>query len=430
MLSFRATRRIPARLSLPLLIAVGVGGMLANGCTRRPTAVTFPDAASRDAADHDAGDPVDASTDANVDANRDAAIPDATLDPDAACSSATSTATLVRLPVDIIWVIDNSGSMAPAIDAVREGMNAFADTLLGSGLDYRMILLSLRTPRSGRYPICIPEPLAGPACADAERFFQIDIDIKSTQPVEHILASIDTWRSLLRPGASRTFVVVTDDNSRTCARPTSPGCAAGDPPLTTTSLEDFPGGPNPFNSTTLSPGILDPIWDGMFEGYTFDAMYGWGSETDLEAECTYLDGTSPPNSGTTYTELVRRTGGVRAQICDGPAAWTPFFDSIATGVVESSRIDCQVTIPAPPVGMTLNPARVNVVVRVGGVSDYLGRVADEAHCDGLRGGWYYDDPAAPTQILLCPTSCTDAQARVVGPDAGLDVQFGCDSMLI
>ena len=225
-------------------------------------------------------------------------------------------------------------------------------------------------------------------------------------------------------------MVVTDDNSRTCARPTSPGCSAGDPPLTTTSLEDFPGGGDPFNMTTLSPGILDPIWDGAFDGYTFDAMYGWGSETDIELPCRYMDGTSPPNSGTTYTELVRRTGGVRAQICDGPAEWGTFFGEIATGVVRSSRIACDVAIPPPPEGMTLNPGRVNVVIRVGGVSDYLGRVPDLAHCDPVRGGWYYDDPSVPTQIRLCPTSCTDAQERVVGVDAGLDVQFGCDSILI
>jgi hypothetical protein len=426
MLGSSAGRRAVGLLALfvPVLAAA------AGGCTRRPTQITFPDAAMGDANVDAHLPPPDAwSIDTGVDADRDAAIPDAALDLDSACTSASSTATLVRLPVDIVWVVDNSGSMAPAIDAVREGINDFAETLLASGLDYRMILLSLRTPRTSRYPICIPEPLAGPACADAERFFQIDIDIKSTQLVEQTLANLPAIVPLLRPGASRTFVMVTDDNSRTCARPVGT-CSPTEPPLTTTSLEDFPGGGDPFNSTVLSPGILDPSWDGMFDGYTFDAMYGWGSDTDAEARCSYADGTSPASSGTTYTELVRRTSGVRAQICDGPSAWGPFFGAIATGVVESSRIACDVTIPAPPEGMTLNPARVNVVVRVGAVTDYLGRVADEAHCDATRGGWYYDDATAPTQILLCPTSCTDAQERVVGPDAGLDVQFGCDSMLI
>jgi hypothetical protein len=415
----------------PLLLLALALAATSGACTHRPASPTFPDAGFSDSGPRDGAIDAgfDAALDADIDADIDAAVPDSALDPDAACSSATATATLERLPVDIIWVVDNSGSMAPAIDAVRAGMNDFASTLLSSGLDYRMILLSLRTPHTGRYPICIPEPLAGPACADAERFFQIDIDIKSTQPVEQILQSIMMWRPLLRAGASRTFVVVTDDNSRTCDRPVGT-CLATDPPLTTTSLEDFPGGGDPFNSTTLNPGILDPIWDGMFDGYTFDAMYGWGSETDIEATCTYPDGTTPPNSGTTYTELVTRTGGVRAQICDGPAAWTPFFDAIATGVVHSSRISCDIAIPAAPEGMTLNPARVNVVVRVGAMSDYLGRVADAAHCDAPRGGWYYDDASAPTQISLCPTSCTDAQERVMGPDTGLDVQFGCDSILM
>jgi hypothetical protein len=366
------------------------------------------------------------------------------IDPDAACASATSPAVVERLPVDIIWVVDNSTSMAPAIEEVRRGMNAFADQLFASGLDYRLILLSLRTTTTGRYAICVDPPLAGPGCADGERFFQIDVDIRSTQPIEQILGTLaqtagytmdeanggPPWRGLLRDGATKTIVVVTDDNSRTCARPNPGGsCSPTDPPLTETSLEDFPGGGNPFSSRVLGPGLLTAAYGALFEGYTFNGVYGWGSETDVNATCTYPDGSSPPNAGQTYTALVERTGGVRARICDGAAAWGPFFDAVASTVLRTSRIACELAVPPPPAGMILLPSQVNVLVD--GVSGevLLPRVLAAGACDPSRGGWYYDDNTAPTRIFLCPASCELAQAEVTEPGTGLNVLFGCESVV-
>lgn len=392
---------------------------------------------------------------------------DAFLTADAACESATSEATLTRSPADIIWVIDNSSSMRTAIDAVRTGINGFAAQLVASDLDYRMIMLALRRSNftcttstdcashagltvcdagycvpTGRYPICVPEPLAGPNCADGPNFFQLEVDIKSTKPVEQILGTLaqsagytsgsdggPPWRDLLRPGATRTFVLVSDDNSRTCAHPVGT-CLATDPPLTELSLEDFPGGGDPFNSTTLGPGILDPSYGGLFDGYTFDAVYGYGSDTDPSVLCTFPDGSHPSSPGYTYTTLVQHTGGVRAQICDGAAAFPPFFDAIAASVVHGAPIECTVTIPPAPVGMTFQAGRVNVIIRTTTDQTYIPHVTDVAHCGATRGGWYYDDNGTPMNIVLCPTSCDDARGQVVGPGTGLDVQFGCQSILM
>src|SRR5690606_13968070 len=50
-------------------------------------------------------------------------------DPDAACAVAKETAKVEKLPVDIIWVVDNSVSMAPAIDQVTAGLNNFAASI-------------------------------------------------------------------------------------------------------------------------------------------------------------------------------------------------------------------------------------------------------------------------------------------------------------
>lgn len=396
--------------------------------------------------DSGASDAIDASS---VDAP--VPVPDAfipgdrgPLDPDAACASATTVATVENLPVDIIWVVDNSVSMAPAIEEVQAGLDDFAALIAAGSLDYRVILLSLRgqgevtVGSSTRYAICVPQPLSGDdACGDGPRFFHVSVDIRSTQPIEQFLGTLgqtsgytagdargsDPWQQLLRLDATKSLVFVTDDNARTCANPAGASCNPADPPLTETSLEDFPGGGNPFNSNELGPGVLMPAYGGLFAGYSFHAIYGWGSTTDPSVKCTYADSTQPPSSGPTYTSLVQSTGGVRGQICDGPAAWTPFFDAVATAVQQTSQIDCTIQIPPPPDGMVFDRDLINVWVDTGSGAVLLGKVADSGAC-GASGGWHYDNEATPTAIVLCPATCDTLQAA---PDEtrSVDVQFGC-----
>jgi hypothetical protein len=387
---------------------------------------------------------IDGSTDGATDASepidvgpRDATLPpvDARLDPDAACAAASATARVERLPVDIVWMIDNSSSMEVAIAQVQDGLNDFATLVASRDLDYRVIMLSLRGRPSAttirgdnRYQVCIPPPLAGDdACGDGERFFHRPVDVLSTQLFEQFLGTLGQtagfssgeqrggppWRDLLRAEATKTLVFVSDHDSR----------------LAPDSFERFPGGSNPFNSTTLPPGILDASWGGLFDGYLFSAIYGWGSEVDPSIRCEFADGSRPDSAGLNYTTLVTRTGGVRAQICDGSAAWGPFFDAVATAVDRSSRVDCAIEIPPAPEGVFFDPTRINVFVREDDTSTGIGRVAGPDACDATRGGWHYDDEGAPTRVVLCPASCERVQPAA-GVERSVDVQFGCQSVPI
>lgn len=376
---------------------------------------------------------------------------DAPFDPDASCATATAGAMLDVDPVDIIFMVDNSTSMEPAIREVEQGLNDFADRISGSGLDYRVIMLSERGTTSGDgIRVCIPPPLAGDSsCGDGERFFHVSVDVRSTQQVEQFLGTLAQsegyaegdargsrpWREFLRDEATKTIVVVTDDDSRTCAFPHDgvTECDAGDPPLTLTSLEDYPGGNNPFSGLEIGPGILTATYGDLFEGYTFNAIYGWGSESDPSVMCDSGTAGFPSKPGRTYTELVQRTGGVRAQICDqaDSAAWDAFLDEVADTVAATARIACTLPLPAPPDGMTLNPSRVNVFLRSGGTSDVIGKVSDGEPSCGPTGGWYYDDDDAPTEVRLCPATCDLAQrALEESGDASVDVQFGCATIII
>ena len=344
------------------------------------------------------------------------------------CAATAVEATRERLPVDIIWVVDNSASMQPAVAEVQAGLNAFVNVIGAKGIDYKVVMLSKRgtTPSSNRYPICVPPPLAGPDCGNGPRFFHASMDVKSTQPLEQLLGTLDQtagytvdeergsepWGQELRPNATKTIVVVSDDDSRFSA----------------TSFETFPGGKNPHNSTTLPPGLLHPSRAGQFDGYVFSGIYGWGSATVPALRCTYPDGSEPAASGETYTDLVTKTGGVRAKICDGSAAWGPFFDSVADAVVTTSRVACELAIPQPDAG-TLDPQAVNVQVSNGtGPAVVVPRVANQAACGGAA-GWYYDDPKKPSKVLLCPASCEGAQSDGGTEPPKVEVLFGCESVV-
>lgn len=344
----------------------------------------------------------------------------------ATCAAVASEAELVPLPVDIIWVVDNSNSMEPAIAQVKAGLNDFADLISASNLDFKVILLSHRG--TADLSLCIPPPLSGDdACGNGPRFFHSSVDILSTQPLEQFLGTLaqtngymagqprggEPWADELRPEATKTIVVVTDDNSR----------------LSATQFQTFAGGQNPFNSLTLPPGLLDPSWNGLFDQYLFSGIYGWGDPLDASVICTYPDSTSPPSSGLTYTTLVSQTGGVRAQICDGANAWAPFFDSVAQAVVQASAIECTIAIPPPPPGEVLDFAKVNVQLVSGNDEEIIPNVGGEPGCGGGE-GWYYDDPDAPMNVVLCPASCDHAQ-ELAGPNqpGKVEVLFGCETIV-
>jgi len=161
-------------------------------------------------------------------------------------------------PVDIIFVIDNSPSMAPAVAQLSAGLNAFAAQLAAKKLDYKLIALSVRAKTnpvnidgSARYGICVPPPLAGDDnCGNGPRFFQSDVNVTSAAarpgrsscgraPAATSSSSPTTTRGCRRmtsrtlPGAP-TLSTATSRCRRACSPPTarsrtscSTACTAG-----------------------------------------------------------------------------------------------------------------------------------------------------------------------------------------------------------
>jgi hypothetical protein len=85
----------------------------------------------------------------------------------------------------------------------------------------------------------------------------------------------------------------------------------------------------------------------------------------------------------------------------------------------TGTITCKYTIPTT---RTIDPNLVNVQITVGnGTTINIGRVMDATAC-GASGGWYYDNPTTPTQIILCDQSC-DPLKMTAG--STVQVLYGC-----
>jgi hypothetical protein len=91
--------------------------------------------------------------------------------------------------------------------------------------------------------------------------------------------------------------------------------------------------------------------------------------------------------------------------------------------IRGMAIACDFPLPPSTTsGMAIDPKLINVnYTPTGGAEVQLGLVPSAADC-GTSQAWYYDDPANPMRILLCPSACSTVTA-----DAGASISIlaGC-----
>jgi hypothetical protein len=75
----------------------------------------------------------------------------------------------------------------------------------------------------------------------------------------------------------------------------------------------------------------------------------------------------------------------------------------ALNMIRKNALTCDYQIPIIP-GRPLDLTLVAIKVKVGstGMEQYIARVDSVAQCGATQGGWYFDNPSAPTKITLCP----------------------------
>ena len=98
----------------------------------------------------------------------------------------------------------------------------------------------------------------------------------------------------------------------------------------------------------------------------------------------------------------------------------------AMNAIRHAALGCAYTIPmgSGPVDYS----QVNVVYQPGngGQPQTLPYVTSQANCPSSGNGWYYDNPAAPTEIILCSSTCTTIEADTMGE---VDITLGCATVV-
>lgn len=361
---------------------------------------------------------------------------DGGLDPDSACASQSAEATLVKKPVDIIFVIDNSGSMGDDIVAVQNNINANFATIIGqSGIDYRVIMVSMHGDPNGPDSICVAEPLSTTNCNPIPAqpafnppiFYQYSVEIGSHDPICKLFNSYDGttqdvfglapngWKDWLRTEAIKVFVGITDDGI---------ACGAYD------DNDNLNDGVTSGNNVDAALLALDPVQfgDANKRNYIWHSIIGVKENnvpTDaylpadpMVATKCVVGNTAAPAPGTGYQQLSILTGGLRFPICQNQS-FDVVFQEIAKGVIEGAKVVCEFPVPEAPEGQEIALETVVVQYTPGGMGmpQNFKQVADAAAC--APDSFYIENNI----IKLCPQSCSVVQADT---QAKLIVLFGCD----
>lgn len=294
---------------------------------------------------------------------------------------------------NVVWVVDNSGSMDEEARAVQDNLNRFAQAIASGDLvDYRVVLITERDF------VQVPNPLG----SDATHFLHVEEDVGSEEPLSDLLARFNDFSDFLLPGVVTHFVVVTDDESEIPAQ------------QFVTNMTMRLGSDFRVHSIASPPGDMPPPEP--------TSPFDFDDDDDDDEGCSGAFGAASAQ-GIEHWEASRLTNGLTFSICTED--WSALFSELAKKVGETAAVPCTVELPEPPPGQSLSYGQINVLFTPPGMSDgdAIPKVDGASACTS-KSAWYYDDPQMPTRILLCPDSCAAA-----GRGGSLQIALGCDTLV-
>ena len=332
-----------------------------------------------------------------------------------------------RRPVDIIFVIDNSGSMSEEIAAVRRNIDHdFAAIIDESGVDYRVIMLSQFGPDGTG--VCIDPPLAGADCSqglkktNGERYFHFDQPIGSNDALCQILDTIDNTHAdsraphglseWLRPEASKAFVLVTDDSAR---------CSYTDSEMQVVLGAD---GADPFEDALRFHSALrakaPEQFDGHYQFFSIVGMAVHGDQPQPVFPFEPLDTMScntAPSPGLLYQALSIATDALRYPVCEG-RSFDAVFQVLARSVIQTASAECTYQLPEVKAPQALDLPSVNLEIRRSPDADpqHFDQVSGASACKDAHSFYIRD------RIELCPQACQWLQRS---PEPSVEILYGC-----
>lgn len=305
---------------------------------------------------------------------------------------ATAAPTL-RGAVDVIFVVDSSESMRDEMQKIRQNINTFAANVQKQRVDMQVTLIAPRRNAAAAYneqdrTICVPEPLAGPNCADnGAKFHQVNQVVGRNNALALFLDDYDQGLVKLRPEATKVFVVATDNAS---------GMSARD-----------------FDDTLLRPALKGMFGTRDQRKYVFHTISGWREGTPYLSTGNSCRGTA--DTGVEYQRLSRLTKGQIESVCK--TSYASVLDNLAAGVTERQSCDL-----AMPTNTKFDPTKVAVRAMLAtGEFRLLEQAGSAEECSSLA-GWYYDDNKAPKKVHLCASVCEEVRAAT---PARVEALFGC-----
>jgi hypothetical protein len=116
---------------------------------------------------------------------------------------------------------------------------------------------------------------------------------------------------------------------------------------------------------------------------------------------------------------IASSGGTgQAFIADPALGSQPLIDAL--NAIRGDALPCFFAVPAE-YSQYNDPDLVNLAHN----GEPIGQVAGADQCDPVQGGWYYDNPAAPTRINTCDQTC-----QKLAEGGSVDVVLGCPTVKI
>jgi hypothetical protein len=336
--------------------------------------------------------------------------------------------TAERLPLDLLVLVDASGSMADRVAATMrtkwelagDALSAFVKDPAAAGTGIGLQFFPLLGPGSpcntavecGYQPgasVCVQGAClaAAPVCA-SDRYAQLAVAIADLPGAAPAFVRALTTRQPdgVTPMAEAVIGALDYLRARATAMPRRR-------PALIIATDGLPSG----CSDRDIPVIGDSIWT---------------AHNTAPVVPTYVIGLLDPAdvaAGSAALGELARAGGSGAPFLVSPTGELSQQLVAALNEIRGAALPCEYAIPAAQMGR-IDFGKVNVHVRSAAGEGDVPYVGAAGQCDAARGGWYYDvDPRAgtPTHVLVCPASCARFKAQ---PDSQVELRFGCQTIVI